>query len=248
MKDKVDTAQSLGNKNVSQNLDIAGQPKVPQSSLRKLLASDDVGREQKFEDGQNMVKITVLDSGGEDNENGGGQSAMTRMAKMALLQEGGEDEENGAGESVMARMAKMAVLQEGGEDEENGAGESVMARMAKMAVLQEGGEDEENGAGESVMARMAKMAVLQEGGEEERVGGDKSLMTDEEFLEFLKARGGEQRLQKGGQLPWEMQGVFSELQKVSKFLAYFFFVVVVEDLFLHQFMNHSASSFYLKCT
>ena len=223
MPDKVDTAQSLGNKNVSQNLDIAGQPKVPQSSLRKLLASDDVGREQKFEDGQNMVKITVLDSGGEDNENGGGQSAMTRMAKMALLQEGGEDEENGAGESVMARMAKMALLQEGGEDEENGAGESVMARMAKMAVLQEGGE-------------------------EERVGGDKSLMTDEEFLEFLKTRGGEQRLQKGGQLPWEMQGVFSELQKVSKFLAYFFFVVVVEDLFLHQFMNHSASSFYLKCT
>ena len=198
MKDKVDTAQSLGNKNVSQNLDIAGQPKVPQSSLRKLLASDDVGREQKFKDGQNMVKITVLDSGGEDNENGGGQSAMTRMAKMALLQEGGEDEENGAGESVMARMAKMAVLEEGGE--------------------------------------------------EERVGGDKSLMTDEEFLEFLKTRGGEQRLQKGGQLPWEMQGVFSELQKVSKFLAYFFFVVVVEDLFLHQFMNHSASSFYLKCT
>ena len=198
MKDKVDTAQSLGNKNVSQNLDIADQPKVPQSSLRKLLASDDVGREQKFEDGQNMVKITVLDSGGEDNENGGGQSAMTRMAKMALLQEGGEDEENGAGESVMARMAKMALLQEGGE--------------------------------------------------EERVGGDKSLMTDEEFLEFLKTRGGEQRLQKGGQLPWEMQGVFSELQKVSKFLAYFFFVVVVEDLFLHQFMNHSASSFYLKCT
>jgi len=71
MPDKVDTAQSLGNKNVSQNLDIAGQPKVPQSSLRKLLASDDVGREQKFKDGQNMVKITVLDSGGEDEENGG---------------------------------------------------------------------------------------------------------------------------------------------------------------------------------
>ena len=177
MPDKVDTAQSLGNKNVSQNLDIAGQPKVPQSSLRKLLASDDVGREQKFKDGQNMVKITVLDSGGEDEENGGGKSAMTRMAKMALLQEGGEDEENGGGKSVMARMAKMAVLEEGGE--------------------------------------------------EERVGGDKSLMTDEEFLEFLKTRGGEQRLQKGGQLPWEMQGVFSELQKVSKLLAYFFLLLLL---------------------
>lgn len=178
MPDKVDTAQSLGNKNVGQNLDIAGQPKVPQSSLRKLLASDDVGREQKLKDGQNMVKITVLDSDGEDEENAGGKSVMTRMAKMALLEEGGEDEENGGGESVMARMAKMVVLEEERE--------------------------------------------------EERVGGDKPLMTDEEFLEFLKTRGGEQRLQKGGQLPWEMQGVFSELQKVSKFLAYLFLLLLLK--------------------
>ena len=176
MPDKADNAQSL-TKNGSQNLDVAGQPKVPQSSLRKLLASDDVGREHKFKDGQNMVKITVLDSGGEDEENGGGKSAMTRTAKMEELEEGGEDERNGGGKSVMARTVKMAVLEEERE--------------------------------------------------EERVGGDKSLMTDEEFLEFLKTRGGEQRLQKGGQLPWEMQGVFRELRKVRQFLAYLSFFLLL---------------------
>ena len=201
MPDKADNAQSL-TKNGSQNLDVAGQPKVPQSSLRKLLASDDVGREHKFKDGQNMVKITVLDSGGEDEENGGGKSAMTRTAKMEELEEGGEDERNGGGKSATARTAKMAVLEEGGEDERNGGGKSVMARTVKMAVLEEERE-------------------------EERVGGDKSLMTDEEFLEFLKTRGGEQRLQKGGQLPWEMQGVFRELRKVRQFLAYLSFFLLL---------------------
>lgn len=42
-------------------------------------------------------------------------------------------------------------------------------------------------------------------------GKMKSLMTDEEFLEFLKAHGG--RMTAVGGLPWEVQGMFSQLEK-----------------------------------
>ena len=65
-------------------------------------------------------------------------------------------------------------------------------------------------------AGMVKMAVLDEGGEDRKGGGEKSVMTDEEFLQFVKARGNEQMPEEGGGLPWEVQGVFSQLQKVSQ--------------------------------
>ncbi|XP_070199901.1 N-acetylglucosamine-1-phosphotransferase subunits alpha/beta-like [Littorina saxatilis] len=62
-------------------------------------------------------------------------------------------------------------------------------------------------------AEVVEMKILDEQKEEKKDSDTKTAMTDEEFLEYVKERGRQQKPEEAGGLPWEVRGVFRELQK-----------------------------------
>lgn len=180
-----------------------------------------------------------LANNGSQNSRMASQPKVLPNSMRKLLASDDVVSEHAVKDNKIAGMVKMVAVAKGSGGKKGGGEKSVAAGLVKMTVLDEGGEDKKDGGEKSAMTGLVKMTVLDEGREDKRDEGEKSVMTDEEFLDFLKTWGSEQRLGEEGGLPWETQGVFSELQKVSQVPC----IVLVVACLVHSFFFS-----YMKCT